>query len=252
MKIFMSRLFRYAVMGLLGLVLSVSSVVSQAKGEVYEFQIPAFDAPAPDRPSATYVGKLTFSNGAQIDAYSMTLVSGGTSSGWMTTDAEDRSVDVPFDAEMAKKLDAYAQPSGWILVPKGWTLYEAGLGANGSVGLLFAPDAKGRHYLTFYDTSSCVGCAYSSASLFFDRARSLAKSNEFLFYTRANVALKTTMLRPTHAAYSYRFKQGDPIHGLAIFDPENQGTMYRNLSVRLPASQKSVASAILNWYVPKK
>lgn len=224
-----------------------------AKAERYDFQIPSFKTPAEDIPKSKHVGELTFKNGTHMTAYILTVVSGAEESGWETPEIDSLTIDSDFNADSAKRLDAYAYPNGWIIVPKGWKPVDAGSGANGSVSLLFAPDKSGETYLTYHSSGACVGCAQSSASLFFLNAKQSAKNNDFSYYDRTNVkSLKTVKLRPNYVAYSYRFDRGNLVNGLAIYDEENEGAIYKNIVIRLPDHDQKVSSAILNWFVPKK
>lgn len=224
-----------------------------AKAERYDFQIPSFKTPAEDTPKSKYVGELTFKNGTHIAAYNLTLVSGIEESGWVTPEIGSLKIDSSFNADSAKRLDAYAHPNGWIIVPKGWKPVAAGSGANGSVSLLFSPDQSGEMYLTYHSSGACVGCAQSSASLFFPNAKLSAKNNDFSYYDRTNVkSLKTVNLRPNYVAYSYRFDQGNLVNGLAIYDENNEGSIYQNIVIRIPDQDLRIASVILNRYVPQK
>jgi hypothetical protein len=69
-------------------------------------------------------------------------------------------------------LSAY----GWLLIPRGWTVVDAGVGANGSM-ILVAGGANGA-WLEYYDTAASVGSALSAASCTYPQAQKLALEYE--------------------------------------------------------------------------
>jgi hypothetical protein len=158
----------------------------------YDFNIPAFKTPTKETPKSKFIGELTFKNGTHLTAYSLTLVSGIAENGWETPEVGSPKLNSVLNPDLAKNLDAYAEPNGWIIVPKGWKPFSAASGPDGSVSLLFAPNKSGQMYLTYYSSGACMGCAESSASLFFPKARQSAKNNDF----RITIILRLNHLRP--------------------------------------------------------
>ncbi len=59
----------------------------------------------------------------------------------------------------------YVSSLGWIVVPKGWVIHSAGVGADGSADYEFAPPpATGEvGWLEIDSAGGCVGCMYSLA-----------------------------------------------------------------------------------------
>lgn len=226
--------------------------LAMAKGETYEFVRPDLkQATAEERPKFENVGELLFNNGLSIPAYSLTLTSGFSESGWATTEAEDLTINESIQPELSATLAAYRQPHGWIVVPKEWRPIMGEWGANGSVSLMFAPNEKSESYLTYFDAGSSVGLVESAASVFFEKGRMAAQKNEFPYYTKTNVKLKMVALNSTQRSYSYQLDEGYKVNGLATYD-DTEDERYTNVTVSLPSKDHALATELLNWYVIKK
>lgn len=123
-------------------------------------------------------------------------------------------LDAALDARDAARLALWYSHAGWLLVPRGWRPTKGGVGADGSVVLLFLPDT-GQGHVSYYDPSACVGCAQHVASAFFAEARQDARANEFPFYTGTQQAVTTTRLRRHLIGYR-AMVDGVPVDGIAL------------------------------------
>lgn len=63
-------------------------------------------------------------------------------------------LDAALDARDAARLALWYNHAGWLLVPRGWRPTKGGVGANGSVVLLFLPDT-GHGHVSYYDPGAC-------------------------------------------------------------------------------------------------
>ncbi len=62
---------------------------------------------------------------------------------------------------------------GWLLIPRGWSVVDGGVGADGSMALV-ASNKNGSSWLQYTDMGACVGCAVGAASCFFPQAQKYA------------------------------------------------------------------------------
>lgn len=184
----------------------------------------------------------------KIPAYSLSMEDGGLRSGGVSTYAPGKKGPrVKLKPELASQLEAYATPMGTILVPKGWRPRLAARGADGSFAIFFAPDAGGQSYMSVKNTAACVGCAYSSASWYFENARALARQDGF-GYCRSAEGVHSVALNPFQRAYRIATGEGNPVDGLAYFDPGDD-LMFYDVQFSAPAAQHALASAVLNQFV---
>jgi Domain of unknown function (DUF4850) len=218
-------------------------------GDVYKFHRPSFKISPEDAPKSKRSGDVILAGGLRIPAYSLSMAS-GVQEGLETFSPKVRDLKIRVKPELANQIDAYAYPLGVILVPRGWLPRIAREGADGSVYMLFAPDTNGQTYLSFSHSAACLGCAYSSASLYFEEARKLAKENGFPFYQKSNL-IRTVTLNNSEKAYSINISSGNPVDGLAYFDADNDYPYYE-VEISAPAAQHAIATGILNQFVLSK
>lgn len=187
-------------------------------------------------------------NGVGMPAYSLSLSDGGGRAGsFATYRPHAKPVPIKLGPKATTRFDVYATPDGTVLVPRGWAPRVGALGADGSFFVTFAPDASGQTYLSISNTSACVGCAYSSASWYFKRARALAKDNGFA-YCRSAKGVSSVRLNPVQRAYRIRIAGGNPVDGLAYFNPDDD-LMFYEVEISAPASKHALATAVLNQFV---
>lgn len=77
----------------------------------------------------------------------------------------------------------YSHATGWIQVPASLRVHAAAVGVDGS-WLLEMADAQGSVRLRATGTGACVGCAMTSAALWFPEQMENARRNEFLLCER--------------------------------------------------------------------
>ena len=223
--------------------------IAPASAEVYKFTLSYPPDKAADLPKVKAIGDLVVNGAIRLPAYKLTMQDGIAESGWSSTTPKTLKITGHLDPKAAGKLAAYYHANGWILAPRAWKVTRGALGVDGSGVLSFAPPT-GQGHLTYWMAGACVGCAQSTASVFFPEARRNAQKNEFLFYDGTNVPLKTVRIRPKMMAY-HAVVTGQPIDGLAFYDGESDFQFF-HVEVSLPAGERNLATPILNWFLPPK
>ncbi len=232
---------------LLLMILGLSAPFAQA--ELYSFGPPPATADkADERPKTEAIGQLLINGHTRLPAYRLALPS-GAEDGLRRFDPDSLTLHSRQAPKHAGQLAAFYHAYGWLLVPKGWQAVQGGVGANGSESLLFRPPS-GPGYLSFYHTSACIGCAQSTAAVFFPEARKDAQANDFLFYTGTRTPLHTSRIRPHMMAYRTT-ADGQQIDGVAYYNAAEDLPFFK-VEVSLPAAQRHLATPILNWFVPPK
>lgn len=153
-------------------------------------------------------------------------------------------------ATQAQQLAVYQVAGlGWFLAPRHWKTIEANMGPSGIAALvMLSPDRK--QYLTMDNSSACVGCALSNASLFFPAAAGEARKNEFLGYEASNVALKKIPLNKQTVIYSYQLPAHYPSDGVAKFTGVQADIInFRKMTVSLTPEDKPLARRMLNFFI---
>ncbi|NDY93409.1 DUF4850 domain-containing protein [Ideonella livida] len=230
---------------------------------VLRHSAPALQATQGPAPLAQADGRWPAPQGGHWPVWRLTVSSGAHEAGvttWQlpapptagqpaqdTPDAWDAWRALP--AVSGAALAVWATPVGPLAVPQGWTVRQAGLGANGSFQLVFAPpDATGRDrpYLWLRHTGTCAGCAYAEASLYFPEARPLARQAEVpVWQARPRLLLSRSQTGPARCLdYRWPVPGPTPVLGVACFDPR-QGEAFQDLRLRLPGGQAALARALL-------
>jgi hypothetical protein len=215
-------------------------------GDEYSYARPSFKVPAEEMPKATRTDDLILAGGIKIPAYSVAMVS-GAQEGFETFKPETGRLDAHIKPEFADQLAAYGTPKGTILVPRNWSLRKALHGANSSTYMLFAPDESGQTYLSISDAGTCVGCAETDASLYFDEARKQAKDDEFPFYRKSN-SVRAVRLNRFQQGYNIKVTDGNPVDGIASYDPNVDDGIFYDVQIGAPASQHSLTTFILDRF----
>jgi hypothetical protein len=215
-------------------------------GHLCTFHRPTLKQAPAERPKFNRVADVAV-NGARAPAYSLSLTAGGLPEGGFATYRPDaKPLHVKFKTTAGMRFDLYAIPTGTIFVPSGWTPRSGAKGADGSFYIVFAPDVTGKAYLYISNTAACVGCAYSSASEYFESARALAKKDGFA-YCRSAEGVHIVALNPVQRAFRID-TDGNPVDGLAYFNPDDD-LMFYEVEVSLPVSQHALATVLLNQFV---
>lgn len=199
--------------------------------------------------SLTPAGTATFKNGVRIPAYTVNYQVDG---GIITSEDSCRNNRCNFQfaipAEQAtslKLLKLYYLP--WVLVPKEAKITRSAVGGNGSAVL----EVKGpRAKIVEYDSSACVGCAYSLASQYFDNARRLERETfPDTSVTPLKTGLKSVRKDYTTAFYSYP-SNGRITHGVAKFFDGSKGedVGFNQMEVTVDGRNTKLATTILNFY----
>lgn len=227
-----------------------------ADDHIYQFGAPKLTKTATERARIHQrypVGMAQFQNGIQIPAYGISIedpMEDGLLKDFTSCKPKACSFNFKLDAAQAKKLTAYQVAGlGWFLAPNTWKIIEASMGPSGIAGLMmFSPDQT--QYISMYDTSACVGCALTAASLFFKTAQKEAEKNEFWVYTSSNVALKKVPLNATTVLYSYQLAARYPSDGVAKFNGMQSDIVnFRQMTATLKPQDKRLKQAMLNFYL---
>ena len=234
---------------LLSTIIFLFSVTGVANADVYKFTLTKQPDKEADQPKVKAIGDLVINGTIHIPAHQLTVLDSIEESGWSTVAPETMKIQGHLDPKFAGRLAAYFQANGWILAPQSWKVTRGAQGVDGSAVVVFAPPT-GQGYLTYSTAGACVGCAQSTASIFFPDARRSAEQNDFLFYDGTNVPVKTVRIRPKIMAY-HAVVDGQPIDGLAFYDEENDYEFIQ-VEVSLPAAERDLATPILNWFLPPK
>jgi|SRR5580765_1516994 len=231
------------------LVLALSLLLAYvpASAEVYRFTIARKAPPASEAPKSKPIGELVVNGTLHLPAYALTVTDASADDGWTTGAASSRRINnAKLTAAQAARLAAWATPGGWILLPRDWKPMAGGVGMDGSTAITFVPPS-GQGHFDYYDASACVGCAETSASLFFPEARRDAKRDGFIAYERSATPL--TIHRFNRNVMQYRtVVDGQRIDGIAEYESGGDAP-FQHYEVSLPASQRDLATPILNWFL---
>lgn len=239
----------------LGLNLALSTT-GCAKGHVYQFGFPKQQSTVAERARVHQwipLGAAQFQEGISIPAYGITIedpIEEGLLKDFTFCQPVTCHFKFKLNAAQAQQLAVYqVQGLGWFLAPRHWKTIEASMGPSEIAALvMFSPD--GTQYLSMDDTSACVGCALTSASLFFQEAADEARKNDFWVYGSSNVALKKILLNQQTIIYSYQLPAHYPSHGVAKFTGMQADIVnFRRMTVSLVPEEKALAKAILNFYL---
>lgn len=217
--------------------------------EAHKFALTYPSDQSADLPKVRAIGEVVINGTTHLPAYQLSVQGGIEDSGWSTATPDTLEISGHLDPRVAARMVAYYSANGWILVPKGWKVTRGAQGVDGSGAISFAP-ATGQGHLTYRTAGACVGCAQSTASVFFPEAHRSAKENGFLFYDGTNVPLKTVCIRPKVMAYR-AVMRGQPIDGLAFYDEESD-LPFHQVEVSLPQAERDLATPVLNWFLPPK
>ena len=206
-------------------------------------------------PRLTPIGVATFGNGVQLPAYSVRIVDPVALElteieSHPKCNAENCSFQYAVPKAFASSLKA-VKLSGlsWVIVPRDAVLERAAVGANGSAVLKMRSPAAA---VSVYNTSACVGCAYSAGKPYFDNA---AKLNREMFPDDKDsgrpAGLKSVRKDYTTSFYMYPAKDGKTTHGVAKFHDGTRDTgdvNFHRIEVTVDAPHTKLASAMLNFY----
>ena len=161
--------------------------------------------------------------------------------------------------EHLSQLDFYGLPEAVFLgasdsvvaVPKGWRLVDGRIGANGSAVVVFqAPSGPG--YLSFSQTSACLGCAYSAAAPFFPEALRQCREdygNDEICAAGESLPVQQVKLKPHVVGYRLEGRNGNRMDGVAFFNARIDAPKFWRADICLPAGQQHLANPVLNRFL---
>ena len=129
---------------------------------------------------------------------------------------------------------------GWLMIPKGWSVVDAGTGADGSMALI-AQSKSGASWLEYSDAGQCVGCAISAANCFYPQAHAQAVENEFDFDSCGEASATAAKKRVPALQYQRTNSKDGFLQTLRNFG-DLDGVSYQQLRVYQPISTKSGGS----------
>lgn len=136
-----------------------------------------------------------------------------------------------------------------LLGPRGWRPVEAGVGADGSVGILLENPDDPAERLLYSDTSGgCQGCAISGIATYFPSLRKWAEDQAFPgeeMKFRQQVLLSPRII-------SYSKEHADPgyeINGMAYQQHGRDGAWFRREEMSSAVSKHRLATTVLDFFV---
>lgn len=243
------------VTGLLLIVSMSTAVLANADSSRYTYTHPAPAKTAAERARIHQLiplGQALFKQGVRISAYGVTIenpMEDGLLRDYTPCDAKSCRFDFTIKPEQAKQLVLYwVHGVGPFLAPRAWKTIEAAMGPSGIASAMLA-NADGSQSLSIYNTSACVGCSLSAASMYFPEARKEALANEFMVYKGSNVPVTQVALSRQGVAFSYQLPGHYPTHGIAHFYGMQQDIVnYNQMTLSLKPEDKALATTILNFY----
>lgn len=145
----------------------------------------------------------------------------------------------------------YSEITGWIMVPRGWQVWDAENGADGSLRLEFAqPSSSHTNWIEIGSEGGCYGCMLDDAAGFVPRA-TLVKAGyqRGLGYTSPNVALDpkpSTLIHPDPCSALLTYSSGGAVvHGVVLlltYDGDPAG--FEDLYIALPPNEAKLGRFI--------
>jgi hypothetical protein len=144
----------------------------------------------------------------------------------------------------------YSRSTGLFLAPRGWRPVHAAEGVNGSYGVVMIPDDPrdaSAQWISLRGIPACAGCIVTSAVPFFPRARREARESYNFVFSGFDVPVSKAYLSPNVVALSYQARREQyRTHAIAVYISGGDQE-FHDMYVTLPAGQKSLATAILNF-----
>jgi hypothetical protein len=172
----------------------------------------------------------------------------------ITPSAPLQSVRFDVPADQQGKLAAFWLNLGdgehgvLIIGPKGWKAVSAGVGANGSVGILLRNPGDEKQTLQYSDSGGCQGCSIANVGTYFPSLGKWAEEQDFPGEKKE--FLQQTLLTPNIVAYSLKHPDaGYETHGVAYQQHGGGGAVFRMEEISLTADSRPLATTILNFFV---
>jgi hypothetical protein len=199
-------------------------------------------------------GTLLVNDGVRIPAYVIAVEDAAGHPGDLIApelSGLDMTVHKDLPEESAKYLSAYWTNTGWMLVPRGWLLVKAAVGADNSSAYEFKEPNGGKGRLSANDSGgACLGCALGLAAPFFPEARRQA-ADDNIPVSHQPMNGRMIALGKYTIAYSRKPQGEQYFDGIAYFYATDDVDAF-TYEVSLPSSQHALATVILNWKLPPK
>lgn len=234
---------------------SLPSYAADSANHRYDYAPPKLHSTATQRAKTHKVipiGQASFRQGVVIPVFGISIenpMDDGLLADFQPCTVKSCSFKMTVPAEYVQQLVLYqVNGAGMFLAPKTWRTIEAEMGANGSSRvLMLSPD--GQQSLSIYNTSACVGCSLSAASLYFPEAKKEALANDFTSYSTTNVPVNKVPLNKYTVAFSYQLPKQYPTDGIAKFYGMQQDIVnFNQMIVSINPNNKKLATTLLNFY----
>ena len=131
---------------------------------------------------------------------------------------------------------------GWLLIPRGWRVVDAGVGADGSMALMAQANA-GDSWLEYTDAGYCVGCAIGQARCFYPQAQ--AQAVEFEYDAKHCELTGTKASASRLPALQYQLRKTDAQHIQTLRNYEDlDGIRFQQLKVHQPSLHNARSTRI--------
>ena len=152
------------------------------------------------------------------------------------------------DPSIAKQMKIYhIGANGFYLVPEAWQSIEANMGVNGDLSLIMQSD-DGNANLMVYQSAACISCALSHAAILFPAAARDYAAEYDIEYSGNNANLNIIYPEASTAYFDYQIAGRDKTHGVARYQ-HHPDRLYDSMRVTLPAADKAMARAMLNFFL---
>ena len=168
--------------------------------------------------------------GMQVPAFSVDARTG------LDLDPQDRALAelpvLPDTIQAASISWIHLTGYGWLLIPRGWRVVDAGVGADGSM-VLMAQAKAGDSWLEYTDAGFCVGCAIGQARCFYPQAQAQAVEFEF-DAVHCKSETKASAPRLPARQYQYRITGAEQIQTLRSYE-DLDGIRFQQLKLHQPS-----------------
>lgn len=192
------------------------------------------------------LGMATLVNGVKLPAYQVYYQDG---IGEPDMSRPSLKIDKKLDSALAGQFAVYFFAGEWFLIPKNWHFVYAGLGANGSSVIYFAPPKGQNGHFSAWTNGACYGCGLDAASYYFQEADKLNQQEYDAKPQYLSISPKVTMntIRPHTKAWRATIN-GQNIDGVAYFNLQEEA-FTKMVQVSLTKTQNKLATPILNWHL---
>ncbi|MBB3226377.1 hypothetical protein FHW69_000967 [Luteibacter sp. Sphag1AF] len=144
----------------------------------------------------------------------------------------------------------FASGGGWMVTPRGWKVYAAGFGVDGTSSFLFtAASGPAQGWLSTYDIPACLGCIYDAADMFFPQVHAMREDMVGPTPRPAILPRPKSMTRPDKCTVLLRYDTPDspPVREAATFDASGD-PFWHSIDVAIPDADAALADALMLYY----